>query len=197
MRKKLIAAGLCISFVLGGCSLSSQDISDAVNSGIEAAKDQMASQASEAPQETEAPKVTELALGKKATVGDWKVTAKKVQVRSQIKNGKYYVFKPDKGQRFVSVTMTVKNTGKEEADFLPRIGYSNTMVTAKLYYGEYEYKATNLLNYDKDLLEKSIKPLTSKKGVVTFEVPKKVAKKKGKLTLRLGTDTDYVIYKLK
>ena len=47
------------------------------------------------------------------------------------------------------------------------------------------------------LLEKSIKPLTSKKGVVTFEVPKKVAKKKGKLTLRLGTDTDYVIYKLK
>lgn len=197
MRKKILILGVCCTMLLSGCSMSSKDISNAVNSGIEAAKEQAGTQTSEEPQETEAPESKELALGEKAAIGDWKVTVKKVEAKAKIKNGKYYVFKPDKGQRFVCVAMTVKNTGKEEADFLPRVGYSDTMVTAKLYWGDYEYKATNLLNYDKDLLEKSIKPLSSRSGMVTFEVPKKVAKKMSKLTLRVGTDNDSVVYQLK
>lgn len=197
MRKKILTLGICCTMLLSGCSLSPDDVSNAVNSGIEAAKEQAGAESSQEPQESEAPEAKEMSLGEKATIGDWKVTVKKANVKSKIKNGKYYVFKPDKGQKFVCVTMNVKNTGKEEASFLPRVGYSNTMVTAKLYYEDYEYKATDLLSYDKDLLEKSIKPLQGKTGIVAFEVPKKAAKNKGKLTLRIGTDEDSVVYKLK
>lgn len=197
MRKKILVLGVCCALLLSGCSLSSEDISKAVDSGIQAAKEQAGVQESEAPEATEAPKVQELSLGDKTTIGDWKVTVKKVTVKSKINNGQYRVFKPDKGKKFVYVTMTVKNTGKEEATFLPRIGYADTMVSAKLYFKDYEYKATTLMSYDKDLLEKSIQPLESKTGIVTFEVPKKAAKSKSKLTLHLGTESDYVSYKLK
>ena len=197
MRKKILVLGMCCAMLLSGCSLSSEDISNAVDAGIQAAKEQAETQESEAPQETEAPEAEELSLGQKTVIGDWKATVKKVTVTSKIKNGEYRVFKPDKGKKFVYVTMTVKNTGKEEATFLPRVGYADSLISAKLYYDDYEYKATTLLSYDKDLLTKSIQPLESKTGIVTFEVPKKAAKNKNKLTLHLGTENDYVVYKLK
>lgn len=35
------------------------------------------------------------------------------------------------------------------------------------------------------------------RGIITFEVPNKVAKNIKKLSLKVGTDSNYVIYKLK
>lgn len=138
-----------------------------------------------------------LSLGKKTTVGNWKFTVKKAEVKSKISNGKYYYFKPSKKKKYVCFTVSAKNTGKKEGTFLPRIGYSNQINVAKLYFGKDEYIATSLLSCDKDLLDKKIKPSASKKGIVVFEVPKKVAKKFKKLKLTIGTDSKFVTYSLK
>ena len=50
MRKKILVLGMCCAMLLSGCSLSSEDISNAVDAGIQAAKEQAGTQESEAPQ---------------------------------------------------------------------------------------------------------------------------------------------------
>lgn len=203
MKKRLCVLGMCAALALSGCSLSSGDVADTtqdesastVGEAVPAddeAEDSTMSSALETPE----PEEELLTLGKKATVGDWKFKPTKVKAMKKIKNG-IFVFKPSKGQQFVVISMAATNKGKKAASFLPRVGYSDTMMSAKLYYEDYEYKPTSLMSYDKDLLDKSIKPLTTQKGIITFEVPKKVAKKKKKMTLQIGTDSENVTYQLK
>ena len=201
MKKNIVAAGLCFSImaagILSGCSLG-DSVSETIESGLEEAQKAVGNtEITATPAATEAPKETILKLGKKAKVGDWTFKVTKAQVKKQIKSDKYHVFKSGKGESFVVVSLSATNKGKEEGKFLPSYGYSNEMIAATLVFNGHEYKPTDLLSYDKDLLAKSIKPLGSEKGIIAFEVPKKVAKNKGKLTLRMGTESDYVIYKFR
>lgn len=197
MKKAILLFGICAAISLTGCGMSADKLADKVSSSIEAAKND--AEVTQAPEDAKGEDTEEkqLSLGDKGTIDSWKVTVKKAEVKSQIRNGKYYVFKPEKGSKFICVTASVTNKGKEEATFLPRIGLSNKIITAQLYYEDYEYKSSSLMNYDKDLLEKKIKPLTTKKGIITFEVPKKVAKQKNKLILKIGTDSQKITYALK
>lgn len=195
MKKKILALGLCCALIFSGCSLSSEEIQDAVNAGIEAAQDQAAkTEETEAPQETEGPKETEISLGKKVTLlDDWKITVKKMEAKKSINKGGGFVFPADKGQIYICVTMTIRNNGKEAAKLLPRVGMRDTMCTATLFYDDYEYKGTSLIGYDKDLMDTTIQPLTGKTGIIAFQVPKKVAKQKKKLKLRIGSINEAVI----
>lgn len=201
MKKKILVLGTCFTLLLTSCSSPVDDLADKVSSGIEAAKDAANTLESAAPEATptQTPKPEKvLSLGDKATLGDWKVIVKKAEVKSKITNGKYYVFKPGKGNKFICITATVRNNGKEETAFLPRVGYADKSNFARIYYQDkYEYKPSDLINYDKDLLATEIKPLTNKSGIIAFEVPKKVANKKGKLLLKIGSDKESITYSLK
>lgn len=195
MKKKLLLFTICTALLFTGCAAGKlaktvQDVTDSATTPKETPEP--------TPVPTPAPKVKKLALGKKGTVGDWKICVKKADVKTQIKNGSYRYFEPGKGSKFVQLTMTVKNNGKKEAEFLPRVGYEDKMITATLCYKEdYEYKPTELLSYDKDLTTQKIKPLAAKNGIIVFEVPKKVAKEKKKLSVKIGTTMDYLVYQLK
>lgn len=80
-------------------------------------------------------------------------------------------FDPDSGNQYAVVSMTVENTGKTSASFLPTFSM-NEDVSAKIIYNkDYEYSATQLLGYDLDLHDSSLNPLTSKSGNIAFEVP--------------------------
>ncbi|MCH5252908.1 MAG: DUF4352 domain-containing protein [Lachnospiraceae bacterium] len=199
MRKKILLLGVCAALSITGCSLS-DSVKETVTETVKNAVDS-SSQSSEAPapSATPAAKETKLALGKKGTVGDWDIKVKKVSTTKKIKDGKYRYFESGKGNSFVYLNASARNNGKKAANFLPMVGYENTALTATLYYkGEYEYKPTQLLGYNKDLVSKSVKPLTTKSGVIAFKVPNKVAKaKKGELTLHIGLKNDYLVYSLK
>ncbi len=205
MKKKFVLMATCMSMLCTSCSSPVDKPSDKITSTISsnvqnetAAPEPTASTAEENEKDSKKEKKPKpLSLGKKASIGDWKFTVKKAEVKSKISNGKYYYFEPAKGNKYVCITASTKNTGKKEATFLPRIGYSNQINVAKLYFGEYEYTPTSLLSCDKDLLDKKIKPLASKKGIIVFEVPKKVAKKVKKLKLTIGTDSKVATYSLK
>lgn len=193
MKKNLIALGMCITLLLGGCSAPANSTGDTDTSAVTSADTQAVKETPEPAEEAEQT----VSLGSKATLGDWKVTVKKASVKSRITNDMYY-FKPGKGNKFIYITATVRNNGKEEDVFLPSVGLADKENFATLYYqDEYEYKPTNLLNHEKDLLQESIKPLTNKAGILVFEVPKKVAKKKGELLLKIGSEEEYVMYSLK
>lgn len=199
MKKKMqviLSLAVCASLLLTGCRLNQATravrmISKSVNSVATATPVPTAT-----PEPT--PKVTKAKLGKSFTIGDWTIQVKKVSTKKQIKASSHYGFKTAKGDRFICIQAKVKNNGKEAAQFLPRIGYENKMITATLHYeGKYEYKPSDMLNYDKDLVASSIKPLDSQTGMIVFEVPKKVANHLGKVTLQIGTTQEYIAYSLK
>lgn len=206
MKKMILLFTTCTALAFTGCGLDS--LTDSANTSTtsssslsNSSSDSTTSQTqpTTAPAEsTPEPEETTLALGKKATVGDWKINAKSVSVKKQIPNGKYQYFKPSKGNSFVVVSMSARNEGKKEEEFLPRVGYKDTMSTATLYYeNEYEYSPTELLSYDKDMATIKIQPLATKKGILVFDVPKKAAKNLKNLKLKFSAQEQSAVYDLK
>lgn len=194
MKRKAIILLTCGALLLTGCSLT-----DAVNNAVDKATDRSPETSSTAaPTNTPGPKETQLALQEKGSVGNWKVCVKKASIKQKINNGTTRYYQTDKGKSFVLLSLSVRNTGKESETFLPRVGLENKMVKATLYYkDEYEYSPTELLSYDKDLVGTVIQPLTTENGVLAFEVPKKVAKAKKNLKIKIGTKNESLIYPLK
>lgn len=196
MKKKFIALILCTAVLLCGCT-ATKKITDTMKQAAQQAADSTATQTPEATA-TPGPVETSVALEKKGTVGNWKFCVKKATTKKTIKASEYMGFKPGKGNIFVVVTMTIENKGKKEDTALPSVGLEDQIIQSLLYHdGETEYKPTQLLSYKKDLLTKKIKPLSKKSGVVVYEVPKKVAKDMKKLTLKIGTSKESLIYTLK
>lgn len=205
MKKMILLFTTCTALALTGCGMDSQTetpastttSSSSSNSSSDSATSQTEPTATPA-ESTPEPEETTLALGKKATIGDWKINAKSVSVKKQIQNGSYRYFQPSKGNTFIVVSLSARNEGKKEDEFLPRVGYKDTMSSATLYYeDEYEYSPTELLSYDKDMATVKIKPLSTKKGILVFDVPKKAAKDLKKLKLKFSAQGESAIYKLK
>lgn len=197
--RKLVLVLACTFLCLAGCA--SEQPSTPVKSSIENnAGDSNSSAAADtpAPTETPAPVAETLSLGKKATLGDWKICAKKAEVKNKIMTSKYLYVKPQKGNTLVIVTLSAKNNGGKAETLLPKVGLQNTMITATLSNkdGE-EYKPSDLMGYDKDLMGDTIKAGASKTGVIAFQVPKKSAKNKKDLTLKIGTVDENITYTLK
>lgn len=194
MRKKALLLITCAAFIcVTGCS--SNNLTETLSNVAESTP---ASTATPAPTETPVPEAPTLVLGKKGTVGNWEINAKKVSVKQKINNGKYTYFKPSKGNSFVEITMSVKNKGTKAESFLPRVGMQDKAIIATLYYqDEYEYSATELMGYDKDLTTESIQPLTKENGILVFEVPKKASKSKKELKLTFKVGDESISYALK
>lgn len=200
MKKKLLAITLCTTLAAGaltGCGTSA--VKRLADTAKEISEQSDATATPSGPTDTPAPKETALALKKAGKVGDWKFTVKKLSTKKTIKTSKYIEQKPsDSGNLFVLVTINVTNSGKKEATFLPSVGLENTTMTAKLIYKDnYEYMPTFITGYDKDILNKRIDPLSKKSGVVTFSVPKKVAKDLKSCKIRIGTKGEAVVYNAK
>lgn len=198
MKKKtlLFAICACATFVLAtGCSSSNNQLTEALSPAVESTS---ASTETPAPTETPVPEPSVLSIGEKSSVGDWNIKVKKVSVKQKIQNGTYQYFKPGKGNSFLVVSLSVENKGKTDTQFLPRFGRKNTTTVVRLYYqNEYEYSATELMGYDKDLTTEYIQPLTKENGIIVFEVPKKTVKSKKDLTLNFSVGDESITYSLK
>lgn len=194
MKTKIISLCVCAALLMTGCSTSQLTNNTASDSTSKKTEPQETS----APTSTPAPEETTLALGKKGTSGDWEIKAKKASVKKKIKAGEYREFKPrEDDNTYVVISLSVRNNGKQAADFIPRVGRENTMTSATLLYkDEYEYAPTELLSYDDDLVTRKVQPLSTEKGIIAFEVPKKVAKDLKQLKLKIGTKAESIVYSL-
>lgn len=210
MKKKLLLLGICTTLVFTGCSSRSirtvtrglKDAADIVSEISTSEEPLQTIETAPTPSPTPAPKETNLKLGQKGKIGDWKICFKKMDVSKKltkdIANGYYYYFKPKKGKSFVYYTVSVCNKGKEDAAFIPQYGYKDTMITATLYdKSNNEYMPTQLIGYDKDITNRTIKANKTQKGIIVFEVPKKAAKEKKSMKLKIGTIHDSLIYSAK
>ncbi len=202
MKKRtiaLLAALTCTTaIVLSGCGASTAEkAANLIGTVSDQANENSATETPTATPEP-TPTTTQLKLGEKAQVGDWTFKVKKVSTKKMFKINDYSGYKPTDGNTFVCLSMSVKNNGSEEQNFLPMMGLENKMVTATLIYqDQYEYKPTELSGYKKCLTNEYIKPLSKKSGLVVFDVPKKVAKNLKEATVKIGTVNENVVYPLK
>jgi len=177
LKKQLSALSillvLCLmAFLLGSCG----DFANFINSA-EASNNSKSSSGSSST----------LNVGATTTLGDWKITLSSYKTASSIPDGDYGTFTPDSGNLYVVVSLTVKNIGKSAATFLLSISLDNDISAKIVYQGSINFSATDLIGYDKSLLDYTINPLSSKSGVIVFDVISDAAKSKQMvLTFTLG-----------
>ena len=144
------------------------------------------------------PSNTALSVGSATTLGDWSITVSSIEFSPQIDSGDgFTVFNPDAGNQFLIVHSTVQNNGKQAASFLPSIGSNADVGAIVCYNKDYKYQPTNLLGYDNNLCDFNANPLTSKEGVIAFEVPEAVVNGSESLAIEFTQGTKSAVFVLR
>lgn len=199
MRKTKIAiATITIGCALTACGGNSQTSTTAAITAIESATETEAeatvAETTTEPETTAA--IETMAMGQTATLKNWNITVTNMQMLESIDDG-YGSFKPDDGNKYLLVTATAENTGKEADTFLPSFGMADD-VSAKVLYGDgYEFSLTQLLGYSKDLINSTINPLSSKEGDIAFELPNSVADSTEPLIIEFTAGNDKINFTLR
>lgn len=142
------------------------------------------------------PESEALAIGTEAALGDWTITVTGFELTARIEDG-YGYFAPDEGSQYGTVSMTITNNGKQSDTFLPSFSMNDDVRTSIFYAEEYEYSSTNLLGYSDDIHNATLNPLTSKDGVIAFELPDMVTDSSEPLTIVFSCGRDTVEYILR
>lgn len=175
MKRKLhIFTCIATTMFLAGCSSTpnQNQISTAATTNSETTVVETASETTTIEETTTAS--SSLNLGESATLGDWEITVTNMELLDSIPNS-YGSFNPDSGNKFLVVSVTVTNNGKTADSFLPSFSFGEDVNAKVLYSDGYEFSATRLLAYDKDLHDKTLNPLSSVDGEIAFQVPEIVS----------------------
>ncbi|MCB7320148.1 DUF4352 domain-containing protein [Lacrimispora sp. 210928-DFI.3.58] len=187
MRKKsLIITAMMLSCALTACGGSAQASAPAAEATTTTAETTI--------EETTEPETeagsTAISVGETGQLKDWNITVTSMEMLDSVDNG-FGSFNPDEGNKYMLVTATVENAGKTSDTFLPSFGMGDD-VSVKVIYGDgYEFSITQLLGYDRDLINSTINPLSSKEGDMAFELPSSVVDSTEPLIIefRSGNDT--------
>ena len=196
-KRKLIMVTAVLGCILTACGETSQPTTTTATTSTEAVTE---ATTVTAPPETTQPE-TQTALeiiemGQTASLKNWNITITNMQILESVDNG-YGSFVPDDGNKYLLVTATVENTGKEADTFLPSFGM-NDDVSAKVLYGDgYEFSLTQLMGYSKDLISSTINPLSTKEGDIAFELPNSVADSTEPLIIQFSAGNDKVNFALR
>lgn len=197
-NKKLFIAAL-LSFALAGCSSPAASAPDnsveleSLKTQVEELKkenENLKAQLETTVEETaiaetvQAPTGEIIQIGEVGALGDWSVSVTSVQTVDSIPDG-YGTFAPDEGNKYLVVSLSVSNNGKEADTFLPSFGMGNDVQAKILYDDGYEFSATHLLGYSKSLHDQSLNPLSTKDGDIAFEIPDSVSASTDELILQL------------
>lgn len=153
--------------------------------------------ATEKPKPKKGTKENPIKIGKKGKLNDWTITITKVQFLNKIPNGDYLAFEPEKGNKYLQVSMKIRNNAKSAETIFPSYSYGDGITTVVLYKDDYEFSATHLLGLSNELHDSTINPLSSKKGLLAYEVPKKVASSSKPLFLRLSSLDKDLYFKIR
>lgn len=134
-------------------------------------------------------------VGDAVTLGDWEITLSGYEITEKVTTNQYLGFKADDGNKYVIVTLSVKNTGTEADTFLPSFSMGDGVRAKLLYQGEYEFSATNLLGHSDELHDKTLNPLSSAEGLIAFQIAAEAAVPE-ELELVLVQGKESVVYRL-
>lgn len=147
--------------------------------------------------ETEAETQSEsVAIGNPAKLGDWTITVDNAQILDAVPDS-YGEFTPDEGNKYLLVSLTATNDGKEAGRFMPSFGLSDDMSAIVIYGEGYEFVQTQLMGYSKSMTNSTINPLSSKSGDLAFEVPNTVAESTEPIILKVTEDNGEIDFALR
>lgn len=196
MKKSMLYAVFAAFMMLTLTACNSNPPSNATSDSISQTSNTSAETKSEEKTEPEKSESEPVALGTSQALGDWSITASRIDFKNEIPDG-YVSFSPDEGNVYASIGVTVTNNGKSAANFLPNFGLNDDIRAKIIYNGEYEYTPTQLLAYSKDILNTSLNPLTSKEGELNFEVPQAVSNGTEPLILIFSQGDEAISYTLR
>lgn len=200
MKKKiavLMGVVICLSF--SACSVKQevvQEQSSLVQSESSEEEELNENEVSEEEVNNAADEETVFGVGDVAPLKDWEISVTDFTMVDSIA-WEYGSFKPDEGNKFAQVFVTVTNNGKQSDSFLPSFGFGDD-VCSKIIYGDgYEFSASNLLGYSNDLHDSTINPLSSKTGEIAFQIPQSVSDGTEGLILQFISGNDKVEFKVR
>lgn len=216
MKKHKLIITAALSMALAGCSSPAATSSPNDSASVESLKAQVESlsneneslkaqvnesETAESVKETKADKKaaagTILSIGDEGTLGDWGVTVTNAQIVDSISDNKYTGFKPEDGSKYLLIDITIANNGKTAGSFLPSYGFGDDVSAKITYQGDYEFSATNLLGYSKDIHDATLNPLSNKSGSVAFEIPDNVAASTDELILTFQSGNKKLNFKVR
>lgn len=174
--------------VLSACGGSATQEAEATTQAVETTES--ATEASTEAETTAAETTaSEIPMGQTATIDCWDITVSQMQILDAVSNG-YGQFEPDEGNKYLLISLSAANNGKESASFLPSFSMTDD-IRAKLIYGDgYEFDQTNLIGYDRSMLDCVVNPLSSAEGDIAFEIPNTVAESTDKMILEFSCGND-------
>lgn len=210
MRKGIVLIATLLTVSLAGCSSSAPAPADnsAELESLVAQVDELKKENSDLKAQLEATTEAEtteaevasssvLAIGEEGALKDWSIVVTNAEITDSIKENDYYGFSPEEGNKYMAIDVTVSNNGKNAANFLPSFGMGDDISAKILYQGDYEFSATNLLGYSKSLYDTSVNPLSTKSGIVAFEIPDTVVSAEEELILVISAGKDNLQFKVR
>lgn len=196
-KTKLIMATAAISCAPVACAENSTPTATTSSSTETVAESIVETTVAEESTEAEEEIAPEtVAMGQTAPLNNWNITVSNMQILESIDDG-YGSFVPEEGNKYLLVTVTAENTGKEADTFLPSFGLNDDVSTKVLYGDGYEFSLTQLLGYSKDLINSTINPLSSKEGDIAFELPNSVADSTEPLIIEFSAGNNNVDFALR
>lgn len=138
-----------------------------------------------------------LSLGEEGMIQDWSVTVTGIDFLSEVQANEFSSYRPEEGNLYLIVNLSVTNKGKQADRFMPSISL-NSDVSVKILYGDgYEFSSTQFLAYDEDMHDTQLNPLSSKTGIAAFEVPESISKDTEVLILELSAGVETLCFQLR
>ena len=178
MKKVLntIAAIMCV-LALNGCATAKKSTQKNEQTVTENSETQFV----QSTASSETVQENAYKIGDAIKTDKWEITVNSVDVTDELKE-EFIKFEPDEGNKYLVITLTAKNIGKEKDTFLAT--YSSK-IKLKVNYKDYEFSGTNLIGYDNNLIGKSANPLSSISGIVAFEIADEIADYKDEMSLTI------------
>lgn len=134
-------------------------------------------------------------VGDTVMLGDWEITLLGCEITEKVSANQYLAFKADDGNKYVVVTLSVKNTATTADTFLPSFSMGDDVRAKLLYQTEYEFSATNMLGHSDELHDTTLNPLSSIEGLIAFQIVEEAAVPE-ELELVLSQGKESVTYRL-
>lgn len=139
-------------------------------------------------------KTSKLQIGEEFEIGGANVVVTDFEIIDKI-TANYGAFTPDEGNKYAVVSLYIENEGTSAVDFLPTLALGDDTQAILSFKGNYDYVADYLMGYDEDIHGTKLNPLTSKSGIIAFQVPDVVADSSDRLSLviKAGSEKAEVI----
>lgn len=116
-------------------------------------------------------------IGDTVNIDDWEITINSVEVTDKVPNKTYGTvetyFSPEEGNKYVVFNVTIKNLSTDSSTFLPIAAFGD-YVKVKIEYQEYEFSSTNLIGHSDELHQTGLNPLSTKTGILAFDIAEEV-----------------------